>query len=457
MWTCIHFTFCLLVGASHVCLTFGGFCTSLKSAHPRCESKFIENTQEKLVCNGGLLKKYQSNSRELWGLVLCHLPGPNFNPTVLSHFPQLHKFVLMNSNITHFVQPFPHLHSLQILNLTRLHLRSLEVNTFGGLNGLKILDLSYNKLAHFGRYLVEFLPNLQQLYLKGIHWKCDHKLRWLTSKKNTSLGRKVVDAAHMICGRELYPRKPVLSIMIFLENLDNDCRKLELCQCTLDNVVWSPEREYLIPLITVNCAKLGLKTMPETMPTNVTTLILTGNEISDLTPLTSNPSYLGVSDVYLDHNNIEDIDILETADWLHNFRVLSLESNKIRTLPTYAFDNAFQRNSHVLNVFFGNNPWICDCHFTPGFKELLLKYNVLIKDIADIRCASQENNDNSMKMIIELPLTAICREPQTILSPIDTLNVILALGIIFTLSKLIYDYYVFKTSGRLPWIVRILP
>ncbi|XP_073984403.1 protein singed wings 2 isoform X2 [Rhodnius prolixus] len=399
MWIYIHFVFYLLFGASYIRLTFGGFCSSLKSTHPRCESKFVESTQEKLVCNGGMLKKYQSNSRELWGLVLCHLQGPNFNPTVLSHFPQLHKFVLINSNITHFASPFPHLHSLQVLNLTRLQLRSLEVNTFGGLNGLKILDLSFNKLAHFGRYLVEFLPNLQQLHLKGIYWKCDNKLRWLTSKKNNSLGRKVVDSTYMICGRELYPGKPVLSIMTFLDNLENDCRKLDLCQCTLDNVVWSPEREYLIPLITVNCAKLGLKTMPKTLPTNITTLILSGNEISDLTPLTSNPVYLGVSDVYLDDNDIADVDMLEAADWLYNFRVLSLKYNKISTLPSYAFDNAFQRNTHVVNVFFGNNPWVCDCHFTPGFKELLLKYNVLIKDIADIRCTPKENDENSQKMI----------------------------------------------------------
>ena len=46
----------------------------------------------------------------------------------------------------------------------------------------------------------------------------------------------------------------------------------------------------------------------------------------------TNPKYLEVSDIYLDENDISNIDKLEGSDWLTKFRVFSLKSNKITTV-----------------------------------------------------------------------------------------------------------------------------
>lgn len=53
-------------------------------------------------------------------------------------------------------------------------------------------------------------------------------------------------------------------------------------------------------------------------------------QISDLTPLRENPNYRNVDDVYLDHNLINSIDVLEGGFWLDRFRLLNLQNNLLK-------------------------------------------------------------------------------------------------------------------------------
>lgn len=60
-------------------------------------------------------------------------------------------------------------------------------------------------------------------------------------------------------------------------------------------------------------------------------------QISDLSPLITNPMYKTINDIYLDYNLIESIDLLENSEYLNNFRLLSLIGNlisKVRKLST---------------------------------------------------------------------------------------------------------------------------
>lgn len=52
-------------------------------------------------------------------------------------------------------------------------------------------------------------------------------------------------------------------------------------------------------------------------------------QIQDLTPLTTNPAYKGVIDLYLDDNLVESIVQLEGSSWVDRFRLLSLRGNKL--------------------------------------------------------------------------------------------------------------------------------
>ncbi|KAL1132518.1 hypothetical protein AAG570_010473 [Ranatra chinensis] len=264
---------------------------------------------------------------------------------------------------------------------------------------------------------------------------------------------KVTDSESMYCGQMKYFAKPVVAIMEFMNTLEKECPKLDVrrCRCSLDNVVWSQTAEFLIPVTTVNCSYLHLENIPAEIPSNTTILLLNNNNISDLSPIVTNSRYHQVADIYLDNNLVENVDILEGAAWLNNFRVLSFKANNIKALPTYAFDNAFEKNNHAVKVYFGNNPWTCDCTFTPGFKDLLAKHRSLIQDIDDIKCAYIRNDDNSLIKIKELSRNAVCHEDGWLTS-LDVLNVILAVLIILLCGKFLYDYWIYKTRGKLPWI-----
>jgi len=67
------------------------------------------------------------------------------------------------------------------------------------------------------------------------------------------------------------------------------------------------------------------------------------------------------------------------------------------------------------------------------------------------------NDRNYIFQIRQLSRSLLCQEPKVGLSGLDMLNVALALCIILVLGKLAYDYWSFKTSGRLPWLVAKMP
>lgn len=50
-------------------------------------------------------------------------------------------------------------------------------------------------------------------------------------------------------------------------------------------------------------------------------------QITSVEPLKS--TYKHVQDIYLDYNHIRSIDILESDEWLHTFRIFSLKGNKL--------------------------------------------------------------------------------------------------------------------------------
>lgn len=169
--------------------------------------------------------------------------------------------------------------------------------------------------------------------------------------------------------------------------------------------------------------------------------------------------YKGVIDLYLDGNKIESIVQLEGSSWMDHFRLFSLRGNKLTDLPTYALENVLQHNGNAVSLYLGKNPWTCDCLFTPGFQDLLIRYTNLIKDINDVRCSPNNGDDNSDRIIRDLKRTEICvsSDEDSIIHPLDVLNIILAFLIFLIIGKLLYDYWSFKKTGQLPWIVTKIP
>ncbi|XP_047369606.1 protein singed wings 2 isoform X3 [Vespa velutina] len=171
---------------------------------------------------------------------------------------------------------------------------------------------------------------------------------------------------------------------------------------------------------------------------------------------------------------------------------------EIIMVPTYALENVLLQSGSVARLYLGNNPWRCDCLFTPGFQDLLIRYTNLVRDINEVKCAAVRGDENSNKQVTylfiyliyrnilfsqenvivffysffssfffsffasqirDLTRTEICisSDENSLIYPLDILNIILAFLIFLIIGKLLYDYWSFKKTGKLPWIVSKIP
>ncbi|KAL0121894.1 hypothetical protein PUN28_006999 [Cardiocondyla obscurior] len=426
--------------------------------HPECD--FVK-TRQRLVCFNGLRDEWKARAESVNILILCLWPRATFDPQeILQGFTFLRKLMIANSNLTRLSTAFPsEMQFLEKINVTGTKLRSLPKDAFSNLRTLRYLDLRNNALEEISVTAFD-VPALKHLHLAGNPLRCTEDVAWILDSGEGSAASKVVDKDKLLCATP-YDGRPLVPIVEIIATLKRECEET-VCDCELIYVVGRGGKltqNQLIAFISVNCSHRGLVEMPKFLPTDTTSLRLSGNKIEDLTPLATNPAYKSVLDLYIDDNLVESIARLEGSDWLDRFRLLNLRGNKLTDLPTYALENALLHNSNVAGLYLGNNSWTCDCHFTPSFQDLLIRHSNIIKDINDIKCAFTSDNDNSNKQIRDLTRIEICISPDedSWLHPLDVLNIVLASLIFFVLGKLLYDYWSFKRTGKLPWIVAKIP
>ncbi|XP_025410140.1 protein singed wings 2 [Sipha flava] len=422
----------------------------------------------RVACSNGFHEEYLAEDYFLLQtLMLCHWPLDYFDPDVsLRPYPKLTKLTITKSNIKEIIGEFPpFLRNLKTLNLSHLNLERVKPSVFRYMSSLEVLDLSYNKLNYLYPPTIEYLPKLKQLWLAGQSWFCKNDLFWLLHlPKDPLFNFKVMDSNRMICGGYKYPGKPVIPVLRLLSDLEKECPSSppDNCVCTLDHIVHGNKgaSHYLHPMITVDCSYRGLKMLPKKLPYNTTTLLVQGNQVSALDDLLTNRHYANLLDIHLDYNWISSISILEGSRWLTQCRVLSFKGNNLTKVPTYALDNAFQRNNNIGQLYLGANPWRCDCLFAPAFQDFLIKYQSLIMDLSDIKCSYQQDDEYYLTPIHDLPRNTLCRNSAKGINMVDfwdSLNIFLASLIVVIILKFIYDYILYKKYGILPRIITLLP
>jgi len=175
-------------------------------------------------------------------------------------------------------------------------------------------------------------------------------------------------------------------------------------------------------------------------------------------PLRNNEHYQHVVDVHLDNNRIETIDVLEGGLWLENFRLLSLKNNQLKKIPVYALDNALEDNPNANLLLLSQNPWYCSCKFAMRFRQMLRKYNEIIRDAQNITCSFKQSGKSFTNAVIYLRRQDVCDvNGESKIKTIDWINGTLVISILFILCKLAYDYYHYRNYGRVPWIVMKMP
>ncbi|XP_037971338.2 protein singed wings 2 isoform X1 [Plutella xylostella] len=419
-------------------------------------------TQFRLLCKGGItgewIKGFQEHITEL---SVLEWPGACFNVARLQeHFPELRHLALVNcSHLTYFkghFGPTSRIEKLSFHGLTSLW--ELPGEVIAQMPKLREMDLRHNVLRHMKAKLLRSPPRLQKVYLGGNKWDCsDGGLDWLAMERDDgTVKRLIADYRDLMCHQQLYRGKPLHKVMDIIRSVRQTCPPP--CACAMTHVV-SDRAGNIIPLITVNCSSQGLEAPPASLPPSTTTLRLEANKINTIRTILQNHQYKKLADLYLDNNSIPSVKELEGSEWFSTFRVLSLRGNLLRQIPVYAFDKAFQSNNNIMQVHLGHNPWRCDCHFIPRFQALLLKYKRVIHDLKDIRCSKSDDKETSLVQISTMSLGSVCTSTKVRvpLSTINVVNLVLCALILLVLGRFLYDWHLFKTTGKLPWISSILP
>lgn len=418
----------------------------------RLQSHIQNETHNEIICRRVIDVEF---SIDVHVIHLCKYDNATFYlKHVIKKLPNVRQVIIFDSKLSYLIGPnrYNHINLLRINNST---LKRVADNLLHNMSQLHVLDLRNNSFDRLPNQFTQY-PGLQlkDVYLSNNKWNCrPENLMW-TRNITTSLIR---DLETVDCD-DPFNGKPVFHISKFQQDIMSECPRY--CDCELFNIVRDFE-DVLNPIIAVKCLNQGLLQLPRHLPNLTKILHLENNSISDLSPIVTNRSYKDLLELYLDHNNIASIAILEGGDWLQRFNVLSLRSNKLVQLPTYALDNALSRNENMPDAvlfYLADNPWRCDCAYTPHFQEMLMKYAPQIKDLHEVRCRFAVGDENSLLPIVSLTRNSICRQANDYaIKPLDLVNIILASLIVLVLGKLVYDYYFFKKTGRLPWIVSKMP
>lgn len=344
----------------------------------------------------------------------------------------------------------------QCLNLSNNALVEVENNSLTRLAQLTTLDLSYNNLTHLpalntmnGREFWLDISGTNTLWCHDIYQYINK-----TGEKQITFNRenKTVCSAsktwHWFNTTEQVP----LTQVLYLSVLQTECPKGDTwqCQCDikrLDIIEGKPPTH----AVNVDCSGMQLTDLPEKLPQNTISLNVSFNNITVLDALSTNPCYEDLREFYADYNNISSINRLEGSKFLDNYALLSLRYNKIKSLPTYILSPSAHNKNFLSSrnlVKLGGNKLHCDCN-TAKYLKAWLQTRILDSD--EVMC------ENVKERVIDLEPSKMCVYPG---DWTDYIYYIIATEVILLISliaKVLYDYWVFKTAGYLPWPANKMP
>ncbi|XP_065559345.1 protein halfway-like isoform X3 [Artemia franciscana] len=310
------------------------------------------------------------------------------------------------------------------------------------------------------KILQEFLkiPSLSDKELHGTEFRCSY-IATAATQWFLGLSKDIIDEPEKNCTGELaqFGTSTYLEISKVSQAFNSMTRDCPTeCCCWYSQMTYSKEKEDFIYRVEVNCSHKNLTAIPiQKFPNYVSVLDISHNNIKSLRTIKENPhKFENLLVLLANNNNLQSIKDLEASKFGKQFAAVSLTSNSISINEDLMKFVTTRRKSNR----YGSEIWLsnnkiepCTCHMAQEIRPWLWNNSHSIKDHRGIYCL---NNTKHVKMLF-LYEESICKKEQNGISqfPWDGFIIFLSLLIALCLSIFFYDFWVYKKTSQLPWIV----
>lgn len=390
-----------------------------------------------------------------------HVLNATIDELDVSHamFRRLASMAFTDGNIGKIVGQFPKYSTAACLNisnnnLTTAKLQPSKERPFAYLFNLTVLVASANNLTEFPLSLVHSNRKVYVDLSGNNYLPCKHFLKAMEANNSSQV--QFLNYNDTFCALDLnfkwFQDVQIVQIeyLKVQKELNVSCRNIRPawanCSCAPDRL--QLVREEAVRLVAVDCAHRRLRHLPTNLPPNTVKLNVSYNNITSLAPVGDDPTYENLRQLIIDHNDIPNILELEGSKFIDNFAYFSIAYNKLKTIHTYVLTNSFET---VNKFYIKGNSIHCDCNTEKMLKPWLLENFKNIPDYKYLEC--QDN----MGKVVELVESQVCHTPRDWTDYIYYIIGLEVLVLVLLISKVSYDYWVFKTAGYLPWPANKMP
>ncbi|KAI8437186.1 hypothetical protein MSG28_010513 [Choristoneura fumiferana] len=376
-------------------------------------------------------------------------------------FRRLVSMALTDGNIGKIVGQFPKHSSIACLNISNNNLTTAKLPSsmrpFAYLFNLTVLDASANNLTEFPLSLVQSNRKISVDLAGNNYLPCKEFQKAMESNNNSlvtflnynntycALDLKfnwfkdvqIVQIEHLKVQRELYA----------------SCRNIKPlnvnCTCVPDRLeLLGKDVTYLVA---VDCSHRHLKQMPYDLPPNTVKLNVSYNNITSLEAVGDDETYEHLRQLIADYNDIDNIGSLEGTKFIDNFMLFSITHNKLKNIHMYMLSNKFETSGGYTTFLIGGNYMHCDCNTEKVLKPWIIENSKTIQDYKEVQCL------DGMGPVVDLKEFQVCHTPRDWTDYIYYIIGLEVLILVLLISKVSYDYWVFKTAGYLPWPANKMP
>ncbi|PSN47105.1 Protein halfway, partial [Blattella germanica] len=316
----------------------------------------------------------------------------------LFYLPHLESIAITDGKVDRVVRKNFTFPNLKCLNLSNNLINELDSHLVENVPNLEQLDLSFNNLTNLSISTPGNNNNNNTDFYIDISnnsqlW-CNSISDLKTNMHNASYNLNFVNQHVTTCKTTPRGYWFKFSIIIQFQQLES-----------IEKVNAVNEIKFIG--ISVNCVGKNLTSLPD-VPQYTTVLNISNNNVK----------------LHAQRNQIPTLQDIEGSAFLRQFQMLDIRDNKLNEIQTYIFNHAFEQHK-LRQVLMAGNKIKCDC--------------------------------NTAQHIMSLDTNQVCKFPRVWT---DYINYIIAGEVILLfliVSKVSYDYWIFRTAGYLPWPASKMP